>query len=192
MGITIREIAEKTGTSKSTAMRAARRLNLLTAENKTGTRGAIELDESQASALAHELTVRKSDPQSNRESNHVDCDSVTYQDDSIRNEANDPSSSEASQISREYIESLRSQIRELRGDKARLIQEREKLQQDIDSLKEENKRLRDRVRTQEELATAAQRERNQMEARLDRMQHATLVERVFGFRKLLPAADTER
>ena len=195
MGTTIREVAEKTGTSKSTAMRAAKRLGLLSSTNKTGSRGAIELDEQQASMLAHELTTRKPDARPSQQPNHARNDSVTASHEPIHDEY------EAEDLNAGYIARIRTltaenkrlmeRIKELTADVERLKAEETALQKrydergdKIEALLEKIEAKQGQLETERELNSMHQQENASLKFQMEMMKRAPLIDRIFRYRRL--------
>lgn len=199
MGMTIREVAEKTGTSKSTAMRAAKRLGLLSSTNKTGSRGAVELDEQQASMLAHELTTRRPDARPSQQPNHARndsvSDSVTASHEPIHDEY------EAEDLNAGYIARIRTltaenkrlmeRIKELTADVERLKAEETALQKrydergdKIEALLEKIEAKQGQLETERELNSMHQQENASLKFQMEMMKRAPLIDRIFRYRRL--------
>lgn len=201
MGTTIREVAEITGTSKSTAMRAAKRLGLLSSANKTGSRGAVELDERQASMLAHELTAKRADRRPNQRPSHGENGSVTASHEPIHGkyEAEDFTVGYLARIESLKAENagLRERIRELAADMERLKAEEIALQKrydergdKIDALLEKIEVKQGQLETERNLASMCQQENASLKLEMEMMKRAPLIDRIFRYKRL-PAPQDE-
>lgn len=180
-------------------MRAAKRLGLLSSTNKTGSRGAVELDEQQASMLAHELTTRKPDARPSQQPNHAKndsvSDSVTASHEPIHNEY------EAEDLTAGYIARIRTltaenkklmeRIKELTADVERLKAEETALQKrydergdKIEALLEKIEAKQGQLETERELNSMHQQENASLKFQMEMMKRAPLIDRIFRYRRL--------
>lgn len=171
---TIREIAEQCGVSKSTAVRAANRLGIK-GQRTDGGRKAAVFNEAETSAIAHE--IQKSRP--------YRTSKVSERTESTPSEPNRTESDRAKRSTSDdiYIERLEQAYRDRISDLKAQI---ELLTTQLESREEKIASLETQLEMQAKQTADGREEAAELRATVDRMRHASLTERLFGFKRLLP------
>lgn len=179
---TIKDVADRCGVSKSTAARKAKSLGINGQRSEDG-RGTISLSQEEASALAHALTGGLRDAARDRSNRVSDEEHEPIQTESAPVHDRVSTRTDDAVVIRLYegrIEDLKSQIVLME----RQAQTRE---EKISRLEEELESKRTQLDMQRDIMADMREESERLKGTVELMRRAPLMQRVFGFKNLLPA-----